>query len=398
MVVRMKGDRQAAQLKRSGGLRWCFGRRSVVGFLMGVALASGGSVLCWSRVAQPASGSSGVSPDRPSSKVDSGEQIRSLYELLSLSEAELEQVDIALMNLLCAQGLKGAEGISIEQCLARIDEWAQKVKRDTEARFRNFYRNPGKYDNSQAVFQMINLALTLKNDFGVHYNLEAAKDWDFSDSKDIFIHGLLDDRRAGTCTSLPVLCIAIGRELGYPLKLVHAKQHSFVRWEDERERFNIEVCCPGVDIRSDEYYKRWPHEITELDFRRGVLLKSLTAKEELAAFLASRSSCLMDAGRLAEAQIAGAHACHLLPDYAPGLMNVLNIVDYQLNKVAARERVIIGERVEYVIPANIGGEQRYFAWAPPERNGRESPNKRSRATVDELFLRSARLSAQRWGR
>jgi hypothetical protein len=46
-----------------------------------------------------------------------------------------------------------------------------------------------------------------------------------------------------------VLYVAIGRRLGYPLKLVECKGHLFVRWEDAKERFNIEGTSRGLHGR-----------------------------------------------------------------------------------------------------------------------------------------------------
>lgn len=46
-----------------------------------------------------------------------------------------------------------------------------------------------------------------------------------------------------------MLYVAIGRRLGYPLKLVECKGHLFVRWEDAKERFNIEGTSRGLHGR-----------------------------------------------------------------------------------------------------------------------------------------------------
>jgi hypothetical protein len=53
----------------------------------------------------------------------------------------------------------------------------------------------------------------------------------------LFLHGLTQGR-GGTCLSMPVAYVAVGRRLGYPLKLVTAKGHLFARWEslDGKER------------------------------------------------------------------------------------------------------------------------------------------------------------------
>ena len=77
---------------------------------------------------------------------------------------------------------------------------------------------------------------TLAKDFQVKYVTHkipsAAKahigDGFFADARDVFLHGLTGPERRGTCSSLPVLHVAVGRRLGYPLKLVTTKGHQFV--------------------------------------------------------------------------------------------------------------------------------------------------------------------------
>jgi hypothetical protein len=297
--------------------------------------------------------------------------IRSLEQLLVLPPVELEKVDIGLMNLLSAGGLRGAENLDVAACLSRLDDWTQRVQKGTAARLTAFHQNPGKYDNSEAIFRTVDLVLALKNDLGVHYNLEATKHWDFSDSRDLFIHGLLDDRRAGTCTSIPVLCAAVGRRLGYPLKIVLAEGHVFLRWDSPKERFNIETTCPGVDVHDDEYYKKRPAPIDAGEMHRKHLLRSLTAAEELALFMATRSSSLTDTGRLTEAAIANAYACHLMPGHPPFLLHTLNITDHQLNMLAAEESRATGLPADYAIPGSFSQEGRYFVWR--QSHGRPEP-------------------------
>jgi hypothetical protein len=121
------------------------------------------------------------------------------------------------------------------------------------------------------------------------------------------------NHRLGTCSSLPVLQVAVGRRLGYPLKLVATKGHLFVRWEDARERFNIEAAGQGVNRFADDYYRHWPLEITPAEEQAEGYLKSLTPPEELAVFLSIRGMCLREAGRLPEAAEAFAAAVRLAP-------------------------------------------------------------------------------------
>jgi len=161
----------------------------------------------------------------------------SYYDLLALSPTELGHVDIALMNLLCAQGLPGAENLDIAAVQAKLDEWAKKVRFETD---RHLYRlnDPrfaDHYKHSEARLRAEFIVQCLQEDCGVRYNPERIYSPDTSDSRDTFIHGMLPGANGGTCASMPVMYVAIGRRLGYPMKLVSAKAHLFCRWDDGKE-------------------------------------------------------------------------------------------------------------------------------------------------------------------
>jgi regulator of sirC expression with transglutaminase-like and TPR domain len=156
----------------------------------------------------------------------------------------------------------------------------------------------------------------LQQDFKVHYNSDRIDAPDFADSRDLFLHGILGQKRQGTCVSMPVLYVAIGRRLGYPLKLVTTKAHLFARWEstDGKEKLNIEATNQGLNCYPDDYYRNWPVPMTDEEVRHGHYLQSLTANEELAVFLSTRGHCLEANGRLTEAQLAHAQAHVLAPE------------------------------------------------------------------------------------
>ena len=146
----------------------------------------------------------------------------------------------------------------------------------------------------------------------------------FRDSRDIFIHGLLSDKRTGSCSSMPVLVTAVGRRLGYPMKLVCSKAHLFCRWDnaDGKDRVNVETQGEGFSSHPDEYYTKWPYLITDKEIKDGFYLKSLTPAEELAIFLELRGSCLLENGRYEEAIFACERALQLMPQ-SPGAQKLL---------------------------------------------------------------------------
>jgi hypothetical protein len=245
--------------------------------------------------------------------------VKSLGGLLALSASQLRHTDTAEMNLLCATGLPGAENLSVGRCLATLDAWARRVRRETDRHLYRFRQAPAEFNHSEGYFRMLMLVTVLQQDFGVRYNPDRIRGIDFRDSRDLFIHGLLDEPHTGTCASMPVLYVAAGRRLGYPLKLVLTHGHIFARWEgaDGRDRFNVECASRGMLSFPDAYYKTWPTPLTDEQVRKGRYLMSLGETEELAVFVESRGHCLLDNGRIREARMAYEHACRLDP-LSPG--------------------------------------------------------------------------------
>src|SRR5262249_3769675 len=152
----------------------------------------------------------------------------------------------------------------------------------------------------------------LQEDMGIHYNpkrIEPLDDFQpdevfCADSKDVFLHGLTGPPMTGTCSSLPVLYVAVGRRLGYPLFLSATKNHLFLRWEDGRTRLNMECTADGFASYDDDYYKTWPFKVTDEDIKAEGYLKTMTPSEELSCFLMMRGPCLMVAKRRQEALAA----------------------------------------------------------------------------------------------
>ena len=116
---------------------------------------------------------------------------------------------------------------------------------------------------------------------------------------------------------MPVLYVALGRRLGYPLKLVTTKAHLFIRWESPTERFNLEATGKGMNRYDDEHFKRWPFPVSEEEIQADGYLRSLTPAEELALFLSLRGHCLREAGCLPEAIASYTEAVRLAPDSRP---------------------------------------------------------------------------------
>ena len=246
-----------------------------------------------------------------------------LKELLALSPVEFENCDIARMNLLCAEGLPGAENFNVDEVSALLDQWAAHIQVETERNFHHFQEDPAYFYNSEAFYKMLIMSVVIYEDCGIRYNPKwitspmnmMSGDHFFADSSDVFIHGMLGPKRLGTCSSMPVLYIALGRRLGYPLKLVKAKNHLFIRWDSPTEKFDMDATGKGLDRYDDEYYKQWPSPITDDEIKADDYLKSLTPQEELSVFLSIRGQCLLESKRYDEAVDCFESAYKLAPNW-----------------------------------------------------------------------------------
>ncbi|HEY5915664.1 MAG TPA: transglutaminase family protein [Verrucomicrobiae bacterium] len=241
--------------------------------------------------------------------------------MLQVIPSSVAGIPFERLNLLCAIGLCATNRPDLNECAATLRSWAKQVQSETQRHQYRYDRNPTEFENSPGFYRMLMLSVVLAEDYGVHYDPQrragpAASRIDdgfFNDPASVFVHGLLGPERKGTCSSLPVLYVALGRHLGYPLKLVTTKGHLFVRWEGAGERFNIEATGHGLNRFDDEYYRHWPFDLSPGEEEAEGYLKSLTPAEELAVFLSIRGMCLRDQGRLPEAAESFAAAARLAP-------------------------------------------------------------------------------------
>jgi hypothetical protein len=280
----------------------------------------------------------GSPPKTPVSGAVARTETPSLTELLSMTPEQLAQVDIAVLNLRCAEGLVGSNGLNVVEIRKTLDGYATYVRQETLRHIYRFREKPGDFQDSEAYFRLMMMATVLQEDSGVRYNpdrITIPGDFEanakfFAEAKDVFLHGLTGPPMMGTCASMPVLYVAVGRRLGYPLFLVSTKNHLFVRWEDSRTRLNMDATSRGFTSDPDHYYKTWPYKVSDEEIAAHGLLKSMTPREELACFMSLRGACLYDGmAHYTPGIEAHRHALNLAP----------HIRTYEINLGIAVERL-----------------------------------------------------------
>lgn len=296
----------------------------------------------------------------------------SFATLASLQPDELADIDLARLNLLAADGLPGAEDLDVNAALAELDRWAAHVRFETDRHLYKFHEAPEEYENSEAYFRVLMLIVVMQADLGVHYNPERIDKPDFTNAKDLFVHGMIgapETTSGGTCVSMPALYVAVGRRLDYPLHLVVTKGHVFARWDAPRHpnpyfrgRFNIEGTNRGLGTPDDEHYRNWPYELTEAEVNNDWFLRSLTPAEAFAVFLMQAGPCLEDTGRLPDAQVAYAMAHRLAPKSPQA-------IQYLANAVRSEALAMAGVEPEAVASGQRRAEQE--AWLREQRRRAE---------------------------
>jgi len=296
-----------------------FSRRTIAGSMFAcVALGAGIGFFCSGAFRGTKSDSNTVPPlgiqERP---------VLSLSRLVDMSDDELAKIDFGFLNLICGDHLPRSGKTTVTDNMKVLEHMTDVVRQVTASNLHRWIEKPAEFENSEAYFKTAMMLSVLGQDFGAMYNpkkieapsVQSLNNLSFyEDADDIFISGLLGDTHMGTCASMPVLAVAVGRRLGYPLKLVCGKAHLFFRWDDGRTRMNFEY-MNGIVCKSDEDYRKWPFPISDAEVKAGWYLSSLTPSQELSVFLALRGDVLRFHRTYIGALRAYIHADCLWPEH-----------------------------------------------------------------------------------
>lgn len=205
-------------------------------------------------------------------------------ELVAMTNDELASIDPVIISLVVAKGIPSFADLRTQDYVQAVDAWAAQIRNDTNRHSYRFNQDPSAFNNSMADFKISWLASDINSLFQVDYDV---LDFDFSDPSNLFLNGIVD-RRRGTCVSMPMLYVAIGWRLGYPIKLVPVPTHIFARWDDGKERINIEATGYGASYTDSHYEQEF--FVSQQCKQRGGELASLTPRETLAMLILARYS------------------------------------------------------------------------------------------------------------
>lgn len=191
-------------------------------------------------------------------------------ELEQLANLPEEQIDIGQVALFLATEV--FPGLDVNKYSAQLDGFVKEI--------RDFTR--GSTDSDYRIRAM-NTYLYKRQ--GFHYD---KSDPLAQQLMNRYLNGLLDTQ-AGSCTTMPLLYLALAQRLGYPVYPVAAPQHLFCRYAaaDVKEQ-NIEA-TEGGGYSSDADYIR-DMEIPTLGIKSGAYLSTMTYRQLVGDLIAENGS------------------------------------------------------------------------------------------------------------
>lgn len=202
------------------------------------------------------------------------ESIRDLEALAGVSEREISLVKALL--LASAIGEKDLYGISVEP---------SGVEKKIDGLAARFLPVPADRSDPRSTVSALNRFLFVEE--GFEYDPDAG-------NPENYLAGRVLSRKRGNCLGLTMLYLAIAERLDIPLRGAYVPRHSFIRYEGEGIRINIETAENGAE-RTDERYAQ------DFGLAKGrPYLRTLGKKEFLGVYLKSLGAAYSRNGGMEE--------------------------------------------------------------------------------------------------
>jgi hypothetical protein len=156
----------------------------------------------------------------------------------------------------------------------------------------------------------------LFREYGFHYDMSNFP----KQTADKRLLGNLLRRGEGTCANLPDLYYAVAERLGFPIYLVEAPQHAFLRYElPSGKHINIEATSGGGQSLDEDYIAEM--EIPKAALDSGTFMRTLSRREALLLLVEERTWHAERAGNFEQVLGLGAFLRRQRPGHAPTFWN-----------------------------------------------------------------------------
>lgn len=261
---------------------------------------------------------------------------RSTWELLALSDEELEKVSLVEMNLAVVREIPGYEDLDASKYEAIVDEWAHEFAKELPKIDATFRGREAEYKNDLRFYRIGQLMAWLGHKKNIEYIPEqrGVDHVIYKDPGELFLHGLLDTS-LGTCGNMPTLQAAIARRMGWPVALAPVESHTVCRFDDGEVAYNIETThtdkggfSAGTEQDYAKEFRLPPCAFTEAD-----TLETMSAREMLAYFISLRGRYYWDTGQWEKADQDHSLARSLLPRHRRLLLASMELSIQRSNQI-----------------------------------------------------------------
>ena len=142
------------------------------------------------------------------------------------------------------------------------------------------------------------------------------------DPLDLFLDSVID-RRQGYCLSLSMLYLSLTERLGMPVYGVVVPGHFFVRYDDGKQRFNIETTSDGASPPDSHYVEKF--KVTGKEPPGSVYMKNLNKKQTLGCLFNNLGNLYREANNIDAAQWSLESAVTINPSLALSHTNLGNV-------------------------------------------------------------------------
>ncbi|MEM6259660.1 MAG: hypothetical protein AAGI37_15380 [Planctomycetota bacterium] len=253
---------------------------------------------------------------------------RSTWQLLALSDDELEKVSLVELNLAVVREIPGHEDLDAAKYEQVIDQWTREFAEELPAIDASFRGREAEYHHDLRFYRIGQLMAWLGHKKNIRY-IPEQRDLDavtYTDAAELFLHGLIDTR-LGTCGNMPALQAAIARRLGWPVSLAPVESHTLCRFDDGEVVYNIETTHTdqgGFSAGSNQDYIA-QFNLPPCAMTEGDTLETMSAREMLGYFIGLRARYYQDTGDWQKADQDFALARSLLPRHRKLLLASLEL-------------------------------------------------------------------------
>ena len=193
-------------------------------------------------------------------------------ELERLANLKENDIDIGTTAFVLAS--EAFPDLDIQRYSAQLDRLAGEIRQFTET------MRPRTTDSTKPDYPIRAMNTYFYKRQGFHYDRD---DMYALQLKNRYLNGTLD-AKAGSCTTLPLLYLALAQRLGYPVYPVAAPQHLFCRYRLPDGTYqNIEATAGGWSPDAD-YISQL--EIPEAGIKSGAYLETMTYRQLLGDLIA----------------------------------------------------------------------------------------------------------------